>query len=135
VYAGVYHAAAAWRLAPGNKQVANALGAALAAAGASDAARDVLTSHARGHEFMEATIAAIKEIEYLAEQGYERPVREEKRATEIAEADEPDATENVEQVETEALQEESSEAASVEPADEIEETPELSEELEEKTSN
>ncbi|AEV37202.1 Tetratricopeptide repeat protein [Pseudovibrio sp. FO-BEG1] len=135
VYAGVYHAAAAWRLAPGNKQVANALGAALAAAGASDAARDVLTSHARGHEFMEATIAAIKEIEYLAEQGYERPVREEKRATEIAEADEPDGTENVEQDEPEALQEESSEAANVEQADETEEKPELSEELEEKSSN
>ncbi|SDQ94531.1 tetratricopeptide repeat protein [Pseudovibrio sp. Tun.PSC04-5.I4] len=73
IYAGVLHAAEAWRLAPGNKQVGNALGAALASAGANDAARDVLTSISRREDLRAATTASIKEIEYLANQGYERP--------------------------------------------------------------
>lgn len=73
VYAGVLHAAEAWRLAPGNKQVGNALGAALASAGANDAARDVLTSISRREDLRASTTASIKEIEYLANQGYERP--------------------------------------------------------------
>lgn len=73
VYAGVSHAAQAWRLAPSNKQIGNALGSALAAAGATDAARDVLTSISRGAEVNEATHSTIREIEYLAAQGYERP--------------------------------------------------------------
>ncbi|WP_057460935.1 tetratricopeptide repeat protein [Pseudovibrio sp. POLY-S9] len=97
VYAGVYHAAAAWRLAPGNKQVSNALGAALAAAGATDAARDVLTSSSRNSQFLDATEAAIKEVEYLAEQGYERPVREEKVA--------PEPSEHSKSIEARALEE------------------------------
>ncbi len=81
VYAGVLHAAAAWRLTPGNKQVGNALGAALAAAGATDAARDVLVSFSRNTGLSEKTTTTIKEIEYLAEQGYERPIREEQEET------------------------------------------------------
>ncbi|KZK85418.1 TPR repeat-containing protein YrrB [Pseudovibrio sp. Ad46] len=136
VYAGVYHAAAAWRLAPGNKQVSNALGAALAAAGATDAARDVLTSSSRNSQFLEATEAAIKEVEYLAEQGYERPVREEKVI--------PEPSEHSKSIEARALEEagesifeaQSEDAASEELAEDVVKgKSEVPDELEEKASS
>ncbi|GHB17976.1 hypothetical protein GCM10007094_02090 [Pseudovibrio japonicus] len=137
VYAGVYHAAEAWRLAPGNKQVSNALGAALAAAGATDAARDVLTSKSRGSQFLEATKAAIKEIEYLAEQGYERPVREEKAAPQVSEPDE--TTEEPVEEEADKSQVDEAQAEETvseeETADAAESAPAAAEELEEKASS
>ncbi len=136
VYAGVYHAAEAWRLAPGNKQVSNALGAALAAAGATDAARDVLTSKSRGSQFLEATKAAIKEIEYLAEQGYERPVREEKTDHQVSEPEE--SSEDPTEEEPEEIQLEEAlgeEPVSEEEADVTESAPAVAEDLEEKASS
>lgn len=136
VYAGVYHAAEAWRLAPGNKQVGNALGAALAAAGATDAARDVLTSKSRGSQFLEATKAAIKEIEYLAEQGYERPVREEKPSLQTSEQDESAEAPTEDEPEESELEAEGEETASEEEAaDAAESTPAATEDLKEKASS
>ena len=135
VYAGVYHAAAAWRLAPGNKQVSNALGAALAAAGATDAARDVLTSISRNSQFLEATEASIKEIEYLAEQGYERPVREEKALLEGSEADESIEDRALEEIEATVVAVKSEETVAEEDAVLPRTKSECPEELEEKTTS
>ncbi|MTI17640.1 tetratricopeptide repeat protein [Rhodobacteraceae bacterium RKSG542] len=88
----VSYGAKAWRLASHSREVGNTLGAALAAVGATNAARDILTAQARGETVPQVTLDTIARIEWSVREEREPfpPPPEPKPVQEVAE-EEPEA--------------------------------------------